>query len=238
MEILGVRIDEVDMDGAVKTAKDFLKTDKVDMIFTPNPEMLMHADEDDEFKKILNSSSLNIPDGNGIIWASQKMGGALKERVTGFDFIHKLFDLGKDKDITFYLLGAKEGIAKEAKVKIEEKFPKAKVVGTRNGYFANEEEEEIANDIGKLSPDVLLVALGAPKQEKFIYKYRDRLNCRIAIGVGGCLDVISGNVKRAPNIFIKLKLEWLYRGLTDIKRIKRLKTIPKFMYRINKEYKR
>lgn len=238
MDILGVRIDEVSMDDAVKKVETFLSQNKLHLICTPNPEMLMIAQDDDEFKKILNSSEFNIPDGNGIVWASRQLGNSLSERVAGFDFIHKIFELGQDMDISFYFLGSKPGVAEKAREKIEEKYVGIDVVGTNDGYFSVEEEEEVVSRINANRPDVLLVAMGAPKQERFINKYRNKLNCKVAIGVGGCFDVISGNVKRAPDVFIKLKLEWLYRGLTDFKRLKRLAAIPKFMIRVKKEKKK
>jgi len=234
MEILGVRIDEVTMDEAVKRSESFLGEEKMHMIFTPNPEMVMVAKDDDEFREILNSSDMNIPDGNGIVWASRKLKTPLSERVAGFDFIHKIFEFGKNRPVSFYFLGSKPGVAEKAAEKIVEKFEGVSIVGTHDGYFSMEEEKEIIRKINKANPDVLLVALGAPKQERFIYKYKDKLKCRIAIGVGGCFDVISGNVKRAPKLFIKLKLEWLYRGLTDWKRLKRLMAIPKFMREVGR----
>ena len=234
MDILGVRVNEVNMDEALCNAKKFLETNKCDTIFTPNPEFIVNAEKDEEFKNILNSSSLNIPDGNGIVWASKKLGNPLKERVAGYDFIHKLFDYGKDNNVSFYFLGARPGVAEKAKDVMEKKYEGLKVIGTCDGYFEVTDEEKIVNDINEVNPDVLLVALGSPKQEKFINKYKEKLNCKIAIGVGGCLDVMSGEVKRAPKIFINLRLEWLYRGLTDIKRLKRLKAIPLFMLKVMK----
>ena len=238
MDLLGVRIDNVTMEQAVSKAKDFLTEDRLHMIFTPNPEFIMLAQNDDEFKKILNSSDLNIPDGNGIVWASKKIKEPLPERVAGYDFIHKIFELGQDMDISFFFLGAKPGVAEAAEEKIEQEYVGIRVVGTNDGYFSLEEEKQILEKINADKPDVLLVALGAPKQERFIYKYRNKLNCKIAIGVGGCFDVISGNVKRAPKIFIKLKLEWLYRALTDFKRFKRLVAIPRFMKSVKKDRRR
>lgn len=238
MKILDVRIDEVTMNEAVEKVKIFLDEDKMHLICTPNPEMLMTAQDDDEFKRILNSSELNIPDGTGIVWAAEKLGNPLKERVAGFDFIHRIFELGKDKNISFYFLGSKPSVAETASKKIEEKYPGIKVVGTNDGYFSVEEEKRVIKEINSKKPDVLLVAMGAPKQERFINKYKDKLNCKIAIGVGGCFDVISGNVKRAPKLFIKLRLEWLYRGLTDFRRLKRLGAIPRFMIAVKRERKR
>lgn len=237
MEILGIRIDEVTMNEAVNRTTDFLNEDKFHMIFTPNPEMLMVAEDDAEFSKILNDSDMNIPDGNGIVWASKRLNNPLSERVAGFDFIHKIFECGEVNPISFYFLGSKSGVAEKAAANIQNNFSGVTVVGTHDGYFAVEEERELVESINKLKPDILLVALGAPKQERFIYKYKDELNCKIAIGVGGCFDVISGNVKRAPKIFIKLKLEWLYRGLTDFKRLKRLIAIPRFMREVKKKVK-
>jgi len=234
MDLLGVRIDNVTMDEAVKRTGEFFTENKLHLICTPNPEMIMIAQNDEEFKNILNSSSLNIPDGNGVVWASRKIGEPLSERVAGFDFIHKIFELGQDMDISFYFLGSKPGVAEKAKEKIEEQYVGIKVVGTNDGYFTIEEEKDVLDRINADKPDVLLVAMGAPKQERFIYKYRNKLNCKVAIGVGGCFDVISGNVKRAPKLFINLKLEWLYRALTDIKRFKRLTAIPKFMSKVKK----
>jgi len=235
MDILGVRIDKVNMNEAVKIAQTYLEEDKLHMVFTPNPEMIINANQDEEFKTILNSSSLNIPDGNGVVWASKKIKEPLEERVAGFDFIHRLFEFGKDKNINFYFLGSKPGVAEKAKENLKNTHEYINVVGTQDGYFKEADEEKIVEDINQKQTDILLVALGSPKQEKFIYKYKDRLNCKIAIGVGGCFDVISGEVKRAPNIFIKMKLEWLYRGLSDFKRMKRLIAIPKFMLKVKME---
>jgi len=231
IEILGIKIDNVDMTGAVERAQLYLSQDELKMIFTPNPEMVINATKNEELKEALNNSDMNIPDGNGIVWASKKIKKPLPERVAGFDFIHKLFDLGKNNDIKFYLLGAKPEIVEKAKENLEKQG--VKIVGFHNGYF--KDEQPIIDEINSLDVDVVLVALGAPKQELFIYKNKDKLKAKIAVGVGGSFDVISGEVKRAPKVFIKLKLEWLYRGLTDIKRMRRLMAIPEFMLKVSKQ---
>ena len=119
IEILGIKIDNVDMNGAVERAQSYLSQDELKMIFTPNPEMVINATKNEELKEALNNSDMNIPDGNGIVWASKKIKKPLSERVAGFDFIHKLFDLGKNNDIKFYLLGAKPEIVEKAKVNLE-----------------------------------------------------------------------------------------------------------------------
>ena len=231
IEILGIKIDNVDMNGAVEIAKSYLSQDELKMIFTPNPEMVINATKNEELKEALNNSDMNIPDGNGIVWASKKLKKPLFERVAGFDFIHKLFDLGKNNDIKFYLLGAKPEIVEKAKENLENQG--VKIVGFHDGYF--KEEQPIIDEINSLDVDILLVALGAPKQELFIYKNKNKLKAKIAIGVGGSFDVISGEVKRAPKMIMKLKLEWLYRGLTDMKRMRRLMAIPEFMLKVSKQ---
>ena len=231
IEILGIKINNVDMNGAVERAKSYLSQDELKMIFTPNPEMVINATKNEELKEALNNSDMNIPDGNGIVWASKKIKKPLPERVAGFDFIHKLFDLGKNNDIKFYLLGAKPEIVEKAKQNLENQG--VSIVGFHDGYF--KDEQPIIDEINNLGVDVLLVALGAPKQELFIYKNKHKLKAKIAVGVGGSFDVISGEVKRAPKIIMKLKLEWLYRGLTDIKRMRRLMAIPEFMLKVSKQ---
>lgn len=231
IEILGIKINNVDMNGAVERAQSYLSQDELKMIFTPNPEMVINATKNEELKEALNNSDMNIPDGNGIVWASKKIKKPLPERVAGFDFIHKLFDLGKNNDIKFYLLGAKPEIVEKAKQNLENQG--VSIVGFHDGYF--KDEQPIIDEINNLGVDVLLVALGAPKQELFIYKNKHKLKAKIAVGVGGSFDVISGEVKRAPKIIMKLKLEWLYRGLTDIKRMRRLMAIPEFMLKVSKQ---
>ena len=238
VEVLGIYFDNVNMDEAVSRCDDMVNGEKSNLLVTPNPEIVMKAKEDLEYKEIINTrASLVIPDGIGIIKGAEILNTPLKERVAGYDFIHKLFDYGKDNNISFYFLGARPGVAEKARDKALQMYPGLKIVGTCDGYFAKEDEEKIVKDISELKPDVLLVALGSPKQEKFINDHKDKINSKIAIGVGGCFDVLSGETKRAPKIFIKLKLEWLYRGLTDIKRLKRLKAIPLFMLKVKKHAK-
>jgi N-acetylglucosaminyldiphosphoundecaprenol N-acetyl-beta-D-mannosaminyltransferase len=157
MDILGIRIDKVNMNKAVEIAKTYLEEDKFHMIFTPNPEMIINANEDEEFKNILNSSSLNIPDGNGVVWAAKQKKDPLEERVAGFDFIHRLFELGKDKNINFYFLGSKPGIAEKSKENLEKTYEYIKIVGTQDGFFGADDENRIIEDINSKDVDVLLV---------------------------------------------------------------------------------
>lgn len=235
--VLGVNFDNVNMTEAVDRCKKFIKGDKGNLVVTPNPEIVMRAKEDEEFKKIINEAELVIPDGIGIIKAGNILGTPLKERVAGYDLICNLLEEGKDGSISFYFWGSKPGFAEEAKQKMEEKYPNIKILGSHTGYFKDEEEASIVEEIRNLKPDVLLVGTGAPKQEKIINKYKNEGFFKIGIGCGGSIDVLAGEVKRAPKIFIKLHLEWFYRLLKQPSRWKRMLVLPQFMKEVKKSKK-
>lgn len=237
ISVLGVNFDNVNMDEAVERCKDFIAGEKGNLIVTPNPEIVMRAKDDPEFKEIINTAELVIPDGIGIIKAGNILGTPLKERVAGYDLICNLFEAGKDGSISFYFWGSKPGIADTAAEKIKEKYPDLRVLGSHTGYFTAEEEVTIIEEIKNLRPDVLLVGIGAPKQEKIINKYKNEGFFKIGIGCGGSIDVIAGAVKRAPKLFIKLHLEWFYRLLKQPSRLGRMMVLPKFVKEVKKSKK-
>lgn len=229
VEIAGIKIDNVCMDEAADVMSEFLERDALNMVFTPNSEILLEAVKDREFEDILNSGQLVVPDGIGVVIASRFYGTPVKERVAGMDLMMRLMNIADSQERSIYLLGGREGVAEEAAIKLAEKYGKLKIVGTQNGYFREDEEEKIIEDINSSRTDILLTALGAPKQEKFIYKHRDKLKVRIAMGVGGSLDVLAERVKRAPEFYQRAGLEWFYRLVKEPKRIVRVMKIPKFI---------
>lgn len=234
IDILGVNFDNVNMNEAMEKCQEFLQNDKSNSIYTPNPEIVMKALENKEFMDILNSGSLVIPDGIGIVIASKIFKTPLKERVAGFDLICNLLELGKNGDISYFLLGHRFTI--EAKNKLEEKYPNISIVGTYEepvipGKF-HIDEEKIIPILEELKPDIILVGLRSCEQEAFINKYINNNIFKIAIGCGGTIDVLSGQVKRAPKIFIKLHLEWFYRLLKNPSRIGRMMVLPKFLLKV------
>ena len=229
VEIVGIQVDKVDFQEAQSKVKEFLESERLNMVFTPNSEILLDAVKDREFGDILNQAQLIIPDGIGVVIASKFYGAPLKERVTGVDLTAKVLEFAAEKGSRVYLLGASQESVEGAAVKITDKYQGIKVVGYRNGYFAEEEEAQIVEDIRQSQADVLLVALGAPKQEKFIYKYKDALGVKIAIGIGGGLDVLSGKAKRAPEFYQKTGLEWFYRLMKQPSRFMRMTKLPKFI---------
>jgi N-acetylglucosaminyldiphosphoundecaprenol N-acetyl-beta-D-mannosaminyltransferase len=233
IEILGVRIDKVDMEGAFLRVCDFLKGDKPETVFTPNSEIIYMARNDEEFKNILNSSSLNTADGIGVVYASKILKNPISERVPGYDLAVKLLPYLNENKLKLYLFGGRAGVAEKARYNILCDYPDINICGTQNGYFNS--SEEIIEKINKENPDVVFVCLGAPKQEKWIYDNKDKINCKVLMGIGGSLDVFAREAKRAPKIFIKLNIEWLYRLIKNPSRIGRMMALPKFGFAVLKE---
>ncbi|HEM0613860.1 TPA: WecB/TagA/CpsF family glycosyltransferase [Listeria monocytogenes] len=210
------------------------KNEERRFVVTANPEIVMHARTDKEFEAILGQADYIVPDGIGIIMASEKLGEPLKERVTGYDTMVGLLN----KPLNCYFLGAKPEISEVVEAKVREKFPQAVVCGVHHGYFDVLESKGIAKEILVSQPDVIFVALGSPAQEKWILSQIANFTKGIFIGVGGSFDVLTDSVKRAPKIWIKLRLEWVYRLLSNPSRWKRFFAIPQFMLAIRKERKR
>lgn len=229
IEVVGINIDNVTLEEAAEGLLQFLQQDRCSMVFTPNSEMLIEAVKERDFGEVLQSGHLVIPDGIGVVIASRFYGTPLKERVTGIDLMMKLMEAADQQGKAVYLLGGKEGVADEAAIRLKEKYSGLIISGTRNGYFGVEEEEEIVEEINRSGADILLAALGAPKQEKFIYQHRDKLKVRIAMGVGGSIDILAGRAKRAPEFFRKAGMEWFYRLIKEPWRAKRMMRLPKFI---------
>ncbi|MDQ2085609.1 WecB/TagA/CpsF family glycosyltransferase [Herbivorax sp. ANBcel31] len=230
VDILGVPVDNVTMNEALDIVENLLNGDRSHSVFTPNAEIMMAAQRDSHFKKILRSADLVVPDGAGVVLASKILKPVLKDRVAGFDLTCNLFKKFSNKDARFFFLGGKPGVAKEAHQKLLDKNININVVGIRDGYFSESEEDKIINQINSSKADILLVALGAPKQEKWIYKHLKQIDARVCIGVGGTFDGIAGKMKRAPKFFQNHGLEWLYRLFKDPKRFFRMLDIPKFIF--------
>ncbi len=232
VKIFGVRIDCVDMDGAFNKFLALLNRERTSAIYTPNTEMIMMAENDREFKEVMNSADLVIPDGIGLIYASKIHNLGLTDRVPGIELMDRILKYCHTTRRSIYLFGGKPGTADLAGQKILEKYPNIVIKGIENGYFDQSDENRIINSINEAKPDVLFVALGAPKQEKWIAKNRRTLNAHVAMGVGGSLDVYAGNVKRAPVFFQKLGIEWMHRLLKEPSRIGRMMALPKFMIKV------
>ncbi len=240
VKIFGVNIYNVTLDETSSLLEEYLKGDSIKAIYTPNTEIVMAAKKDHKLKDLINKGDLVIPDGIGLIYGSRIKKKPLKERVTGFDTSMKLLEIANANSYSLYLLGGKDGVARDAAENISLKYPNIKVVGYHHGYFKGShlglkgqaDEERILKEINQKSPDIIFVGFGFPKQEMWIDANRFQLKSKIIIGNGGVMDILSGNSSRAPEIFIKLGLEWFYRLLQDPSRIKRQIVLPKFILQV------
>ena len=230
IKILGVNVNKTDMSGAVERATGFLETDGLSMIFTPNSEIILYASENKEYTDVINSADMVLPDGIGVVYGAKILGTPLIERVAGYDFVISFMDVLAKQGKSIYLLGAKPGVAEAAAENLLKKYPGIVIAGTHDGYF--KDDAEVIDAINNSAPDFLMVCLGFPKQEKWIYDNRDKINAKIAIGAGGCLDVIAGNVQRAPEFFCNHGIEWLYRLLKQPSRFVRMLALPKFALKV------
>lgn len=231
IDILGVGVDAYDKKEALDTLLIFLKEEKNHTVFTPNPEIVIEAEKDKKLMNILNAADMVVADGIGIVWASRFAQKRLHERVAGFDLLLALFEQIKTEDYSLYFFGGAPGVAQKAKKIMRRKYKGLKIIGVQDGYFDEEKEKLIIEDIKTKKPDILLVGLGVPKQEKWIDAHKE-LPVKISMGVGGSFDAMAGTFKRAPEFFLRHNLEWLYRLLKQPKRIKRQLRLPLFAVKV------
>ncbi len=213
---------------------DNLKNNMKTFVVTANPETFMISEKNEDVRKmLLDKETVMVPDGIGVLKAGKKIGYNIEERITGIDIANELLKFGNEQKKSIYLFGSKQEVIDSMKIVIKEQYPNLKLVGTSNGYVAD--KDKVFDEIVKLEPDIVLVALGIPLQEMLIYKHLNRFKKGIFVGVGGSFDVMSGMKKRVPKIFIKLNLEWLYRIMKEPKRLKRFyDSNVKFLFRIKK----
>ena len=232
VNILGVWVDMVNIPRAVDKIMQFFNDDGLHKVYTPNSEIIMAAYKDDNFRDILNDAELLTADGIGVVYASKILGKPIMERAAGYDILCEILERIKGTSRSVFLFGGKPGVAEIAEEKLKERYPGIVIAGTRNGYFKPEEEEDIVSQINSSGAELLLVCLGAPKQELWINKYKDKLNVKVAMGVGGSLDVFAGTALRAPDFYCKHGLEWFYRLMKQPSRAGRMLALPKFGFTV------
>ncbi|MBQ9598792.1 MAG: WecB/TagA/CpsF family glycosyltransferase, partial [Clostridia bacterium] len=222
VNILGVKVDMVTISEAADLIMKFMGEAKFHSVFTPNSEIIMQAYRNPEFAELLNRSDLLTADGIGVVHASKILKKPIKERAAGFDIAKQVLEKMNYTDHKLFLFGGKPGVAEKAAENLKKEYPELNIAGTRNGYFKEEDEPDIVEEINASGADMLFVCLGAPKQEQWIDRNRDALtSVRVAMGIGGSLDVFAGTVQRAPEIFCKTGMEWFYRICKEPWRAKR-----------------
>jgi len=230
VHILGVRVDNVTTEETLSLMESFVADGRPHQVVTINPEFVVEAQRNESFAQALAQANLALPDGAGLMWASRLLGRPLRERVTGSDTVPLIAQLCAKRGYRLFLLGAGPGVAERAASVTMRDNPGLRIVGTYAGSPDPSEEDEIVARIGAASPDFLLVAYGAPRQDLWIHRNLDRLGVPVCMGVGGALDFIAGVTRRAPKWMRKAGLEWMYRLCHQPWRWRRMLALPRFAY--------
>ncbi|PAV31681.1 glycosyltransferase [Virgibacillus profundi] len=200
-------------------------------VVTANPEIVMRTRDEAAYKAIVEKADYVVPDGAGVVMASKMINKPLKERIPGFELTISLLEHAEAQGLSCYFLGAKEYVIEKMVPEVKKRYPNLKIAGQQHGFFALD-DSSVTEEIIATKPDVVFVALGSPRQETWISKYIDQFSKGLFIGVGGSFDVLAGEVKRAPDKWIKYNLEWLYRLLKEPFRLKRFLKSIEFMIRM------
>lgn len=228
VNILGSILDNVNMEEAVNAITEMITDGSCHQVITLNAEIIHQAVSDPGLQNMINHADLVTPDGAGVVWAARYLQSPVKERVTGIDLVTRLAREGAAKGWKFYFLGAAPGVAAEAAEKMGKLYPSLQVVGINHGYFSPEDEADLITNINNSGANILLVGLGAPRQDFWINTYKEKFNCQVAIGVGGSFDVLAEKLNRAPDWMIRLNLEWFYRLIKEPSRWRRQLALPRF----------
>jgi len=231
VDVLGVGFDSLSFEDAVSRALELIQSGGNAYVATPNPEIVWLCRRNEALRNAINNAALVLPDGVGVVIGAKILGTPLRSgRIPGIDFAAGLFQKLAESGGSVYLLGAKPGVAELAGEKLLEKYPGLVISGASDGYFTD--DQQVIEEINARAPDLLLVCLGAPKQEFWMAENAERLKVPLCAGLGGSLDVFAGNVKRAPVFYQNLGIEWLYRLLREPRRIKRSLKLPLFMFAV------
>jgi N-acetylglucosaminyldiphosphoundecaprenol N-acetyl-beta-D-mannosaminyltransferase len=236
LKILGVPVD------AYHSREELLQDIEAGMmdtstrtIFSINPEKIMRARKDPRLTVALLNSNFLIPDGIGVVLAIKVLHKKRVSRITGVDLMRLLLDKAEKRRYRVYIFGAKPAVLSKAVAEIKKRYPSLGIVGSSHGYVKEDRYASLVNDINSVNPDILFVGLGSPKQENWIHAYKNVLNAKLCMGIGGSLDVIAGHIPRAPYFFRTLGLEWFYRLIKEPNRIRRQLVLPHFFFELLKE---
>jgi N-acetylglucosaminyldiphosphoundecaprenol N-acetyl-beta-D-mannosaminyltransferase len=232
--IIHIGVDSVDMDKALHISTQFIESgDRLHTVFASNPEKCFQTPKDPLLNNVFSKADLLIPDGIGMVLAARLLYSADIKRVPGCEFMQNLCELSARNKYKIFIYGATEEVNESAVKKLKERYPEIMIVGRANGYISEDQMDSLVDRINASGAQILFLALGSPKQEKWISTYQKNLkHVRLCQGIGGTLDVIVGTVKRAPVVFRHTGLEWLYRLISEPKRLKRQLVLPLFAYRV------
>jgi N-acetylglucosaminyldiphosphoundecaprenol N-acetyl-beta-D-mannosaminyltransferase len=230
ISLLGIRIDKITFSAAMDAVKEFVESGQPHIIVTADASAVVIAQKDPELAEIINSADIVTPDSSGIMFASKLYGDPLPQKVSGVDLAVEMADLAAREGYPMFLLGAAPGVAEDAAMELVRRYPSLRIAGVRDGFFAD--EEEVARAVASSGAKILLVAMGIPKQEKFIRKHMEQMGIGVGMGVGGTFDVLSGRVNRAPRWMRRHGLEWAHRLASNPRKITKVATLPKFLWMV------
>ncbi|WP_286229688.1 WecB/TagA/CpsF family glycosyltransferase [Neobacillus mesonae] len=233
VSILGIDFINKPFHEVVDILADSVESKRKSFVVTANPEIAMYAHKHPDYKAIVRSADMVVPDGIGIVIASKILNTPIQERVAGFDLMVRLLELGNEKKWRIYLLGGKEETNKKAVANIASRYPQLQIVGSHHGFF-DWKDGKVTDEIKAGNPDIVFVALGFPRQEEWIMENLPHFSKGLFMGVGGSIDVLAGEVKRAPLFWRKFYLEWFYRLLKQPTRWKRMLALPRFLVEVFK----
>lgn len=243
MRLMNTEIDNLTMDETLDAIDSLIKEDNCSYVVTPNVDHIVQLEKDEELKRVYENASLILTDGKPLIWISNWYKTPIKEKISGSDLFPRVCDLAAKKGYTMYLLGAAEGVADKAAKNLMDKYKGLNIVGTYSPPFGFEKDKvelkKIERQIQEVHPDISIVGLGCPKQEKYMYHHCKELDVPISFGLGASIDFEAGNIKRAPRWMSEHGLEWLYRITQDPKRLaKRYLVDDMKIIRIARKYRR
>ncbi len=230
VDMFGVRLTRIGMEGALARVDEFVAERSPHMVVTSDSPSIVRTRDDPEYQEIVREADMVTADGRGVVWMARVLGLPMTERVSGVDLVERICERAAERKYRVYLLGARPGVAEEVARALESRYAGLQVAGVHHGYFAPDEEPSVVRGIAEAKPDILFVAFGAPKQEKWIRRHLAELQAPVAIGVGGSFDVIAGRAPRAPQWMQRMGLEWVYRVIREPSRLPRALAVPRLMW--------
>lgn len=231
VNVLGVEFNNGTKEEFVEIFKERLKKNEKTFVVTANPEIVMQANKDSQYMNTLKQANFIVPDGIGVVYGAKLLKRPIVERVAGFDLLKDLLTIANEERLRVFFLGAKEEVVGQAIANVEKDYPNLEIAGYHNGFFKGNDPKVVAK-VKEANADIVFVALGFPRQENWIHENISQFEKGYFMGVGGSFDVLAGAVKRAPNIWIKLNMEWLYRLLKQPQRFKRMAFLPLFIFKV------
>jgi N-acetylglucosaminyldiphosphoundecaprenol N-acetyl-beta-D-mannosaminyltransferase len=229
VQVLDVPISRVNPREALAILTGFIESGRPHLVVTADASAVVIAAEDGEFREIVQGASLVTPDSAGILWAARKLGKPLPERVSGVDLAERLCELAGQHGWGVFFYGAARGVAEAAAAEMQARYPGMRIAGAAHGFLSDAEQGDLEARIRTARPEVLLVAMGIPRQEKWIWRRMEALGVPVSMGVGGSFDVFAGHVHRAPLWMQSRGLEWLYRLWMNPRKISKVATLPRFV---------